>query len=180
MNKRQRTVWKTVLIAAAAILLLGRLGLPGAILRRYYPQKYQEEVDAASREFCVPSEMIYAVIKAESNFDTQAVSAKGAVGLMQLMPDTYVWLKERLMEPAAGSVPTDAGENIRIGAAYLSFLYEKYGNWDTVAAAYNAGHGRVDRWLARGGDGVPPIAETQKYVRKVRRARESYRALYAS
>ena len=104
-------------------------------------------VNAASAEFEVPVAMILAVIRTESDFRADALSRAGAMGLMQLMPDTFSWLCELLEEAHSAKEIVDPETNIRFGTYYLSYLYEKFGGWRVALAAYNAGEGRVCEWL---------------------------------
>lgn len=117
--------------------------------RRYDPLIQQVATDAG-----IPPALVKAVIHAESAFDAQAVSKKGAMGLMQLMPGTAREL---------GVVqPFRPDDNVRGGTRYLRRLHDRYGSWAHTLAAYNAGPTAVDRH-----GGVPPYAETQQYVRRV-------------
>lgn len=119
-------------------------------------EKYRDHIRSAAEKYKLPEELLLAVMAVESNFDHRAVSEKGAMGLMQLMPgtarDMYVgdaW------EPAA---------NIDGGARYLRILANQYdGDMVKTLAAYNAGPEAV----RRAGGGVPNIPETREYVRKV-------------
>ncbi len=141
-----------------------------------YPVKFSEEVGAAAMEFGVPEATVFAVIKCESNFDPNAVSSAGAVGLMQLLPDTYEWLC--LLEGKTGD-PDDLYDpmtNIRYGTKLLAYLHdERYGgDWRAVHAAYNAGWGRVDRWIEEGRMDDIPFRETREYVKLIEKAKEIY------
>jgi soluble lytic murein transglycosylase-like protein len=111
-------------------------------------------VQEHSQKQSLRPELVRAVIQVESGFDPRATSPKGAMGLMQLMPDTARSL---------GVVNAyDPEDNIRGGTAYLRQLLNKYGSEQLALAAYNAGPGAVDRY-----DGVPPYRETKDYVRRV-------------
>jgi soluble lytic murein transglycosylase-like protein len=116
----------------------------------------QELADDAARKYGLPRELVRSVMKAESAFQPQALSPKGAIGLMQLTPATAETL---------GVNPNDPAQNVDAGTRYLRQLLEKYhgGLWHALAA-YNAGPGAVDRF-----GGVPPYAETLEYVRRVQR-----------
>jgi soluble lytic murein transglycosylase-like protein len=104
----------------------------------------------------VDPELVRAVIQVESGFDARAVSPKGAMGLMQLMPATATAYRV--------TDPFDPAENIRGGVAYLRRLLDRYSNRVELAlAAYNAGPGAVDRH----GEQVPPYKETRDYVRRI-------------
>jgi soluble lytic murein transglycosylase-like protein len=109
--------------------------------------------------------VVMSIIKAESGFRADAVSPKGALGLMQLMPETAAEL---------GYDPTDPTENIQAGTQYMSWLVDRYKNrrngLKLAIAAYNAGPGNVDRYR-----GVPPFAETRTYVKRVMGYYNDYR-----
>lgn len=113
----------------------------------------------ASRRFNIPVAWLRAVMWAESGGDTDAVSNKGAIGLMQLMPKTYAELQAKL---GLGPDPFNPRDNILAGAAYLSELYERYGT-DGFLAAYNAGPGRYEEHLR----GKPLPSETTDYVARL-------------
>ncbi len=125
--------------------------------------KYEGAVREAAAEFSLDPALVKAVIRAESNFNPRAVSPKGAMGLMQLMPDTArMHDVEDAFDPAG---------NIRGGVRHLRYLMDRYhGELDLVLAAYNAGTKPVDRV-----NGVPRFAETQEYVRRVRHFHSGYR-----
>lgn len=147
---------------------------------------YREDMDSCSEAYHVDKALVYAMAKAESGFQTDAVSQKGAVGLMQLMPDTAAWCAEKLGEPLMADQLTDPTVNIRLGAYYLSYLLDRYEGEESAAiAAYNAGAGRVDAWLgdaAYSPDGKrilsSPYPETDRYIKKVAFYQKLYRVLY--
>lgn len=114
----------------------------------------REMIVRTARELGVDPRLAQAVAQVESGLDQKAVSAVGAVGVMQLMPETAA---------ALGVDPTEIHENIRGGVQYLKQLLDRYhGNVLYALAAYNAGPGAVDRY-----SGVPPYRETQQYVNRV-------------
>ena len=144
------------------------------------PEEYSSFVEKYSKQFSVPESLVWAVIKTESGFDSSAESDRGAVGLMQLMPDTFNEITTtRLKEGLDVGMRYDPETNIRYGTYYLSYLYERYGDWDKVIAAYNWGLGNLDDWLAKGHtiDDIP-VKETANYLKKVNKAKEKYEKLY--
>lgn len=112
----------------------------------------------ASRRFGIPEHWIRAVLRTESAGDVRAVSSAGAMGLMQVMPDTWAELRARYR---LGGDPYDPRDNILAGAAYLREMFDRYGNVGAMLAAYNAGPGRYDEYLATGRT-LP--SETRAYV----------------
>ncbi len=122
---------------------------PPADIRRFDPLIAQH-----SEAQGVPPALVKAVIRAESAFDPRAVSVKGAMGLMQLMPRTADML--------GVAEPFQPEANIEGGTRYLRELHDRYGSWTFTLAAYNAGPTAVDRYR-----GVPPFDETRNYVRRV-------------
>ena len=146
------------------------------------PDQYIESVQKYSERFNVPEELIWAVIKTESGFDSSAVSSVDAVGLMQLTEATFNEIStQRLKEGLAAGMRYDPDTNIRYGTYYLSYLYQRYGNWDAALAAYNGGLGNVDSWIDENGKlsvNDIPFRETRNYVKKVNRARRKYEDLY--
>ena len=117
-------------------------------------------VQEAAEQTGVPEPVLWAVIGVESNASVRALSPKGAMGAMQLMPGTWARLRSKLH---LGIDPFDAHDNILAGAVYLRFLYGLYG-WDGVFAAYNAGPGRYESHRDRG-QSLP--LETQGYVGRI-------------
>ncbi|HWB84753.1 MAG TPA: lytic transglycosylase domain-containing protein [Bryobacteraceae bacterium] len=112
--------------------------------------------DAAADKYQLPRRLVRSVMAAESGFQPQAVSSKGAIGLMQLMPATAQEL---------GADPHDPAQNVDAGTRYLRALLERYHGWLYPAlAAYNAGTGAVEKY-----NGVPPYPETVHYVKRITR-----------
>ena len=151
------------------------------------PAEYKSFVKEYSEKYRVPENLVYAVIKTESKFDSTAESSVGALGLMQMMPDTFTWLtNDRLGDRFSVGMLYDPETNIKYGVYYLSWLYDRYTDWDKALAAYNAGHGNVDKWLedptvtdlASGTLQNIPFKETREYVKKVNKALEKYESLY--
>src|SRR5512134_747553 len=120
------------------------------------PQRWEYDglIGLTAREHEIEPALVKAVIAAESNFDPEAVSRKGAQGLMQLMPVTATGL--------GVEDPLRPTENVRGGTRYLRLMLDRYGDVERAVAAYNAGPAAVDRF-----GGVPPYRETQDYVRRV-------------
>ena len=125
---------------------------------------YEAVIQRMAARYGVESSLIKAVIKAESNFDPSAVSRKGAIGLMQLMPATAADLNV--------SDPYNPRENIEGGTKYLRYLSGLFGNdLKLVIAAYNAGENAVIKY----GRNIPPYKETKNYVKRVTNCLASYR-----
>lgn len=123
-------------------------------------QGVDDFVQQAARQASIPSDWVRAVLRIESGGDAHAISAKGAMGLMQIMPETWRELRHDL---DLGADPFDPHDNIVAGAAYLRLLHDRYGDVGFLAA-YNAGPGRYDDHLATG---RPLPAETRDYVASV-------------
>ena len=180
---------KNVCLIAAIIILSVLVGLfaqflTGALDKKQHPREYSEYVEKYSKEYRVPEAIIYAVIKCESSFDSAAVSSSGAIGLMQIMPNTFTYLCKKLGDDYEAGMLYDPKTNIKYGTYYLSTLYERFGIWETVFAAYNCGPSRVSGWIEEGKVTESgrlseiPIAQTAHYVKKVQSATDKYEQLY--
>lgn len=152
----------------------------------WYPLKYERTVIAAGREAGVSPSLVAGVILAESGFNPEAKSEVGALGLMQLMPDTARWIAEAHQIEVA---PTDNSRlqepelNIYLGAYYLAWLLQRFDNKSVEAlAAYNAGQHEVDSWIEEQGRPLTveeiPVPETRFFVKKVLNNAEKYSKLY--
>jgi soluble lytic murein transglycosylase-like protein len=121
----------------------------------------EQHISTAASQYQLDANLIRAVIRQESNFQVNARSPKGAMGLMQLMPATAAQYQVRNI--------TDPRENIHAGSAHLKYLLQRYRNLDLALAAYNAGETAVARYR-----GIPPFAETEAYVVAVKRWYQDY------
>ncbi len=188
---------KKITVKTVVYLLIIVVGLVGtAFLLRWgnkkmledsYPLKYEAEVRQAAEKYHVDKALIYGVIKTESDFDPNAKSQAGAVGLMQIVPDTFKWLQTYYKEDNSYTVDNlyDPAVNIDYGVELLSILLEKYGNKDTAICAYNGGAGHVDEWLKDpqySDDGKTlkkvPFSETNRYRKLVAQHESIYNRLY--
>lgn len=155
------------------------------IKKAQYPLPYYEIVKKYSEQYDVPIEIIYAVIKTESSFDKNAISHANAKGLMQLTDDTLDWITRYHLKVEQDLDIFDPELNIMVGTYYLKYAYDRYENWDTVFASYNAGIGRVDSWLKDSRyseDGISlyyiPYKETREYVVKINNTKNEYIKIY--
>ena len=131
----------------------------------YATKKYDQFISDAAEQTGVDSRLLKAMIKAESDFDPRAISRKGAMGLMQIMPENFKMLE---LEN-----PFDPWENIKAGARYFQQLYKRFnGQLALSLAAYNAGPTAVDQYKS-----IPPYQETEEYVRRVLRYYRTFKQL---
>lgn len=174
-----------ILMIIVIVFIIAIIDIPTKIQKLIYKKEYSEYVEKYAESYNVDENLVYAVIKAESNFNQNAKSSKDAIGLMQLVESTAKdvskkvdiqltddELKEKLLEPEI---------NINLGTKYISILIEKYQNIEIAVTAYNAGIGTVDNWIEKGvikADGSDieniPYKETNNYVRKILRDYKIY------
>lgn len=128
------------------------------VARTVAADQHGSHIAEASQRFGIPEHWIRAVLRAESAGDVRAISSAGAIGLMQVMPDTWAGLRARYR---LGRNPYDPRDNILAGTAYLREMWDRYGNVAAMLAAYNAGPGRYDEHRATG---HPLPSETRAYV----------------
>jgi soluble lytic murein transglycosylase len=155
--------------------------------RLLYPIYHQETIKQAAERYNLDPLLIAAIIRVESKFRAENVSKVGAVGLMQLMPETADWVARESDIPYSGVEDlADPKTNIYMGSWYLANLYKQFhGNQAVVVAAYNAGPGRVSRWISQGvWDGrletseKIPVGETRHYIQRVFFSYQKYKELY--
>ena len=132
----------------------------------YSTDKYDDIITDASDQYGVDSRLVKAIIKAESDFNPRAVSRKGAMGLMQIMPENFQHLQIEN--------PFDPRENIMGGTRYFKYLYDRFeGQLALSLAAYNAGPTTVDNY----NKSIPPYRETEQYVERVLTYYSNYKSL---
>ncbi len=188
-NASNKGKYRTIAIIAAVLFLVIIAVLSLVLSREVDKLTYTLTNEAAisrySEEYDVDPYLVAAIIHVESGGRQTAVSPKGALGLMQLMPVTAEWIAGKLGETYNLESVTEPYTNIRYGCWYLNFLFERFTPVSTVLAAYNAGHNAVRKWLddsSYSSDGVTlqhiPYPETEQYVEKVELAYEKYKELY--
>jgi soluble lytic murein transglycosylase len=166
-----------VLAAGAAFAVWTIRTEPTFYAKVRYPLRYDSIVRTHSRNYDLDAALLAGLIYQESRFHSSAVSPAGAIGLMQLLPETARGIA--LHTGGTKFVTSDLYDpelNVRYGSWYLRHLLRKYGDVGLALAAYNAGQTNVDRWQ-RDGVGIQ-FAETRHYVRRVQELREIYRRTY--
>lgn len=181
---------KIFIIIIAILVIVVFLGIfKNKILKIIYPKTYKEIVSLYSEKYNVEENLVFALIKAESNFNSEAVSHRDAIGVMQIMEETAKDVANKnsikIENENIKQELLKIDNNINIGTKYLSTLLEKYKNKEIAVAAYNAGIGTVDGWIQKGiikSDGSDieniPYKETNNYVRKILRNYKLYEELY--
>ena len=189
MNRRPRFFrwFRTVPLIAMALVAALSVGLvhapTGIVSSLVLPVHHEQEILDSSARHGVDPLLVCAIIKCESNWNEGAVSDAGAVGLMQLMPETAAELAGFGVVDAwsydSGNL-TDPATNIEYGCAYLQQLQGNLSSTNEVIAAYNAGPGSVEQWLQGGGDiaDVIDFPETAIYLTRVNDTYEQYQKYY--
>ena len=181
------------IIAAILLLSIGFGlafdGVATAIEKKQYPlsPRYAEDIERVAKAYGIPEVILWATVCTESGFASNLEGKDGGIGLMQLTPAEFAMIQTDIL----GEAPEDAGrlydpqKNLECGAAYLSYLYQRYGVWETVFAAFDAGTASVDAWLADpeyvselGTLTSIPDPATARFVKEVTKARELYIKLY--
>lgn len=184
---------KFLAICAAVITIYFLMSVPAIQKKFLYPFPYRSTVESYSSRWKVDKFLAISVMKVESNFSEAAHSQSGAIGLMQIMPETAAWIAYQLgeaPEEVADDIEHlhDPETNIRYGMWYLAELEDEFKGNDVLAlAAYNAGRGNVHKWIKENNwsenfsdaDKIP-YAETRDYVKRVLHCREKYAKLYST
>ena len=176
------------IIAILAILIFAVYWGKTIILRMLYKTDYRQYVEKYAEKYGVEKELLYAVIKQEIPLERignpNAISKSKAKGLMQIMDSTAKEIAKKNNIELTDENILDPEINIEIGTIYLSQLIEKYNSVELAIAAYNAGHGNVDKWISQDTlkeDGTDaeniPFKETNMYVRKVMRDWKIYKSI---
>jgi soluble lytic murein transglycosylase len=176
---------RTLTLSAVAVLALA-IGAawtvreePDFYLRARYPLEYEHIIRGHAANHGLDPALVAAVVYVESRFDPNAKSAAGAIGLMQLLPETAKGIA--LRTGGDGFVVADLRDpeiNVRYGSWYLDHLREMYGDMSLTLAAYHAGPGNVDHWREQG-LGIP-FPETREYIEEIERLRRVYADAYRS
>ena len=136
-----------------------------------YPLKYQEYITKYSEEYKLDKNIVASLINEESSFRPNAVSKKGAMGLMQLSPDTARFVAQKLGEEYDGNAIFKIDTNIRYGCYYLGYLRDKFVDLTTYLSAYNAGETTVKLWKKDETNGLTlssiPYPVTREYVSRI-------------
>ena len=184
---------KILAICSALVAIYFLISTPAIQKKFLYPFPYRSTLENYSSRWKVDKFLAVAVMKVESNFSEEAHSQSGAVGLMQIMPETAAWIAYQLGEPpeeVADDIKNlrDPETNIRYGTWYLAELKDEFKGNDVLAlAAYNAGRGNVHDWIEKNNWSEDfsdvnkiPYAETRNYVKRVLHCREKYFELYGT
>lgn len=186
LNKILKILLSFLIIILLSLVIYKAYNIEEKILVKLYPKKYEEYVYKYSEELDIDPMLTFAIIKTESNFKEDAVSASGAIGLMQLMENTAKEQAKKLnIEYTKESLYT-VETNLKIGLNYFNTLLDYYNqNYILAFTAYNAGLGNVQKWIsdktikADGSDIENiPFKETNMYVRKIIKNYEMYKRLY--
>nr|WP_006717915.1 lytic transglycosylase domain-containing protein [Desulfitobacterium metallireducens] len=152
----------------------------------FYPYPYRPTVEKYAREYGVDPYLVIAVIRAESSFMPQSESHKGALGLMQLMPNTASDIAEKMDDKSFTQEELkDPEKNIQYGTWYLANLQKEFNNIALTVAAYNGGRGHVKEWISTQQIDPNnlqiadiPFQETRQYVQRVLQFYDKYKELY--
>lgn len=177
------TILFLIIVLIAVVLCLKKA--EEYYMKSSYPLSYYDDIEKYSDEYGVDKELIYGIIKTESNFRESAISPAGAIGLMQIMPSTLEWLVTYYTDDDLEKLDLyDVETNIKYGTLYLSILLNRYKSKSAVICAYNAGIGNVDNWLENSNysDGINiinvPFTETSNYLDRVLTTEKMYKTLY--
>lgn len=174
-----------ILVLSLLVALWYQGTYPGKWERLRYPLEYKDLIKSASKTYNIDPYLVTAIIYEESKFNPSSESRPGAIGLMQIMPNTGQWIAEKQRRQFTTDDLYGPEVNINMGCWYFSYLRDKYRDERLALAAYNSGHRNVDRWLQ--GDNHTtvdfvianiPYTETRQFVQRVLRTKGKYEKLY--
>lgn len=193
-RRRGRALRRFLSVALGTMLVLGVLGLGVWLLWENrpevtvttYPVKYEDLIRKYAADNGLEPAYVASVIMAESSYRPDAVSNVNAQGLMQILPDTGVWLAGKFDEEYVEGCLFDPETNLRYGCWYLGWLMNRYGgSMECASSAYHQGQGTVDKWLENpeySADGktlsVIPSDATKTYVNRILKYYEKYEEIY--
>lgn len=186
INYKSRIKYIPVFLALL-VLIVVIIDNSTTVLKYNYPLKYKEHVLKYARQNNIDPYLVFAIIKAESNFDPNAVSKKNAKGLMQITDKTGAWAADKLkMKQYSVDELFKPEINIQLGCWYIGWLMKQFNNDENlVIAAYNGGNGNVNEWLkdkrlSNSGSSLEriPFKETDAFLKKVKKYHGVYKRLY--
>lgn len=186
-EKFLKTLYRTVTAILTICWILAGFCLVGQCASKayLYPLKFKDIIFEYADYYGLERALIFSVVKVESNFNEKAVSAAGAVGLMQITPDTGKYIAEK--SGVEKFDLTDAKTNVNFGCYYLKYLFLRFDDMDTAIVAYNAGEGNVSLWLNDADCSLDkktlfhiPFSESREYIKKIKETFSKYEKLYGN
>lgn len=175
----------SLLLILSVILIIITVNTVKLGVQTVYPRQYSNLVEENAELFEIDSSLIYALIKTESGFDKNAVSSVGAMGLTQITPDTFHWLQTKTGHDYEDEALFTPEISVYYGVYFLDMLLYEFGDTETAFAAYHAGRGKVNEWLADprySENGLTldriPYDDTALYVKTVMKNIERYQKIY--
>jgi soluble lytic murein transglycosylase len=174
-NQSKKVLIISSLAVAASVFVFG-CGF-AAFFFAYKPDKiYVDTASLYGQKYDVERALIFSVIKTESNYKQNARSGAGALGLMQLMPETARWIAGKINKKDYDEAMLyEVDCNIEFGTWYLSYLIKKFESVDIALIAYNAGEGNAQKWIKENKINDVPFKETKDYLKKVKRHYKYYK-----
>jgi soluble lytic murein transglycosylase len=178
-TRRRRSILLLVVLVGILAILPFALRVPDAVMRTMYPLRFAETIREASEKNDLEPAFVAAVIYTESRFRPDVQSHQNAYGLMQLLPQSALFIQRK--SGIEGDF-RDPKVNIRLGTWFLGYLNDRYdGDERLMLAAYNSGEGSVDAWTSDEGFDIKkdiPYKETREYVDRALEAQKTYREVY--
>ncbi len=183
-KRKRKSGFAVLLLSVFLVIIIFNASI--VAMQTAFPKSYSEIVESYAREYELDSDLLYALIETESGFDKNAVSGVGAMGLTQIMPDTFQWLQTKTGESLPDDALFEPEVSVKYGAFFLRYLIDEFGDVSTAIAAYHAGVTKVHSWLENeeySDDGKTlkyiPYDDTRGYVQKVLFNQKVYSYLYS-